>query len=388
MDSPNIFKHAKSELSQDAFIKWLLEHLNELYPEQNAKAVARNFMEIIIKRFLDMNPEHEGELSNWRSYSVEIDEKSQSDNIDIFAYFKYENENKFALLIEDKTKANESRNEQVETYLRQKKDETPNLVIIPVYFKSSYLSASKINEFYRRGIVPFSYQDIHNIFSDLEISSTSNIVLHSWWVNFLERFYNPIESINKWVQLNFKDDLTFVQLRESILNQNNEYIKEIMFEQICSYLFKDIPLIKMFNIESKPGRTLYEYLLYKEEWKQHITCKLSFYFAWNGNGSFSFDMKTIPINPSNEIKKHKDKKEEYSNYREKIRSGLGRSNMTSKYGKVIENDQTKTNLKLQIVSFELPVKPLNEIKLELEDLILDVSNALGIHSSPLLTSDQ
>jgi hypothetical protein len=379
LNSPNIFSHATSELSQDAFIKWLLEHLNNTFQEQSAKAVAEKLLEEIIKRYIKMYSQHEKELSNWHDYQVEIVKKSQADNIDVLALFKDNKLNKFAILIEDKIKANESRKEQIEYYMNKlkEKDEYRNLIIIPVYFKSSYMLQSEKNDFKSRKIVTVNYRDIYNIFSNVPISVTSNVVLFSWWTHFLEKYYTPIKEAKSYVRSTISPSLTLKDLKIHLLrHQQNNIMKEVMFERITSYLFRNSPLSQQMNIEWKPGRTLYEYLIFKKSWREDEDCHLSFYFAWNYSGTFSFDMKTVTKYTYGQMEKDASLKKKFTEYRKFIRSSLQKNPKVLLYGKIIDHDLTKKNRKLQIFIFPKSLKTILTLRQELNQAINDVSYAL------------
>lgn len=95
----NIFKYATKELSQDAFLCWSINWLNEA-----ASHPLYQYGKAILDLFLaDKNQEH--------YYEVEV--RSQYEKIDVLVLFKDVEGNPHALIIEDKTNTSEHSNQML-----------------------------------------------------------------------------------------------------------------------------------------------------------------------------------------------------------------------------------------------------------------------------------
>ena len=119
---PNIFYHATKELSQDAFLAWLLEWADESNYQHNPALsdTAKDFVRYLI------GVNHEIEIN-----SVEV--RRQWKDIDITATIN----NEYFIIIEDKTNSGE-RDKQLERYDKAgKKDAVENnLILRPIYIKT------------------------------------------------------------------------------------------------------------------------------------------------------------------------------------------------------------------------------------------------------------
>ena len=78
MHKPNIFKYATKELSQDAFIFWLLDHANPEYEEVDNKirGVAHN----LLRKFFEL------EGINFPEKIIKVELVKQYKNIDILCH--------------------------------------------------------------------------------------------------------------------------------------------------------------------------------------------------------------------------------------------------------------------------------------------------------------
>lgn len=381
MKKPNIFDYATSELSQDAFLKWLIEHVNLNDNEDLAKKVANNLIQLIIERYTGIFPERKDTLCINDNFNAEIDKKSQSENIDVFVTLHSKADNvKYAILIEDKAWSNESRKEQVETYMKKKTDKDPTLLILPVYLQTGYMSQSKFNEFYMRKIVPINYKDIYTIISKEAEHISHDIVLISWWESFLTRFYRPIEATLEQINSFFDQGLTIASMLSKI-SKEKHMEKAILFDCITNYLFKDSTLFQIFNVDGKPGRTQFEYILYKEGWR-HKERKylLGFYFTYNDKGKPTLDIKTIPKPYTKRTAMNDEELNEYKVLRENLRGSLMKNaDITNNYWTIKENDESKDKKKhiLQImVSNDLGHLPMKILKKELNDRINTITEEL------------
>lgn len=129
MNVPNIFTYATSELSQDAFILWLLDWANPEF-EKEDKALcdtAQDFVRLLLNE------------KDLKVTSVKC--KKQEHHIDVFAIINEE----YALIVEDKTNTSEH-GDQIRQYYEwvNKEKKYSDLSIHCVYYKTGNESAFKL----------------------------------------------------------------------------------------------------------------------------------------------------------------------------------------------------------------------------------------------------
>ena len=133
---PNLFKYATSELSQDAFILWLLEWANPKCATED-KALHETAQEFV--RLL---------LNNKDLIIKSVNTKRQKNHIDVFAIIN----EKYAIIIEDKTDTSEHNNqlERYEKWVTEQKEYSALETHI-VYYKrgnESYFRLKKMTDKY------------------------------------------------------------------------------------------------------------------------------------------------------------------------------------------------------------------------------------------------
>lgn len=122
-NTPNLFKFATSELSQDAFICWTLDGLNysgkrEDYPKCALNNFSKKFFDLIItewNHFCSISHINTCRCTEKAEDIISIDIKQQSDKIDIFAVVTFNDRSERAIIIEDKTFTSQHDN-QLEHY--------------------------------------------------------------------------------------------------------------------------------------------------------------------------------------------------------------------------------------------------------------------------------
>lgn len=123
MIQPNLFTYATSELSQDAFICWLLTWASPEY--KNTDSNLHHCGVELIKAFFE---KHEIPLP----HSIEkVEVKKQDSRIDVLCIVN----NTYAILIEDKTGTKNSPG-QLSKYLSEVKKQFGEDKVIPIYFKT------------------------------------------------------------------------------------------------------------------------------------------------------------------------------------------------------------------------------------------------------------
>lgn len=136
MATPNLFNYATSELSQDAFILWLLAWANPMEDLDHDQKHLQDASIAFVKLLLGIDEP---------ITSVEC--KKQEDHIDVLAIVN----KKYALIIEDKTDTAEH-DEQLQRYsnLVNKNPEYKDLELHCVYFKTGNESKHKLNRLAKR----------------------------------------------------------------------------------------------------------------------------------------------------------------------------------------------------------------------------------------------
>lgn len=154
MTKPNLFNFATSELSQDAFICWILDHANPKHTDIDPQL--HNVAISIINRFL--------ELANEPQLTLPIDPESfkvirQFQNIDVLLIV-----NEYVFIIEDKTQTN-AHSDQLNRYVKKIEEHTKykNHKIIGIFFKP--FDQSNYDRIIKDNFYPFLRSDLLTIFN-------------------------------------------------------------------------------------------------------------------------------------------------------------------------------------------------------------------------------
>ena len=146
---PNIFDIATKELSQDAFITWLLafaDNDNQQY-DKELNLCAKEFVSMLIKK----------QIPNFNDPILTVEAGRQWENIDVWA----EVNGKYLIIIEDKTISSEHSNQLerykgiAEKWCSENKYETP----ICIYLKTGNESLSIFNAIKDKGYAIFDRTD-------------------------------------------------------------------------------------------------------------------------------------------------------------------------------------------------------------------------------------
>lgn len=121
MDKPNIFKYATKELSQDAFICWLLSWADDKYKECELNHIAK----ALLKKFFDLENVDFPSIIN----SITIDK--QYKNVDVLCRIN----DSYTIIIEDKTNT-KAHGKQLIRYRDVIEECFPNDKILAIYFKT------------------------------------------------------------------------------------------------------------------------------------------------------------------------------------------------------------------------------------------------------------
>lgn len=194
--TPNFFQIANSELTQDAFIQWLLEWANPKYKESDSEL--HNAALAFVRLLLLPNDSK----VNLQIASVECE--AQKNNIDILALITDVDGNKYAVIIEDKTDTTVHDNQLVR-YSKDVKKRYRDYELHCVYFKTgneSQHSLHKIehdyqNEEWVKANHPiFKMVLRENILKVLGSFSPNNVIYNDFFKN-QERIQNLTETYKR-----------------------------------------------------------------------------------------------------------------------------------------------------------------------------------------------
>jgi hypothetical protein len=189
---PNLFKFATSELSQDAFILWLLEWANPecATEDKSLHKTAQEFVRLL--------------LNNKDLEITSIECKKQEHHIDVFAIVNEE----YALIIEDKTNTSEHGN-QLKRYSEwvKGKEQYSELDLHCIYYKTgneSYAKLKRLEENYTKEYPEENFSIItrEDVLSVLKQSTTTNAIFCDY-VEHLQKIQDLTDSylslpIKKW----------------------------------------------------------------------------------------------------------------------------------------------------------------------------------------------
>ena len=188
-NKPNLFEQATSELTQDAFIKWLLDWANPDFYNLDCELckTAQNFVRLL--------------LNNDTLHITSIECKKQEHHIDVFAIVN----NKYVLVIEDKTNTNEHSN-QISRYLKWAEEKYKNLELHGVYYKSGNESKHKLDNLKSRYTeyfpnASFNIISKENVLGILRETKSTNAIL----IDYINHIQLLQEKTNSYKDFSYKD---------------------------------------------------------------------------------------------------------------------------------------------------------------------------------------
>lgn len=312
---PNLFRYATSELSQDAFLCWLIEHLN-FHTDDVAYAVAKELLKEIISQTNAENIDIPLEQLLHAPLTI----KRQVHHIDILLTFELSNpEEKVYIMIEDKTHSGESREKQLEFYREKLKLGQSSGCIVPVLFKTGYITQKERDNFLKREIVLIDYEIIYRIFALFHPQINEDIILHNWWLHFIETYYNPIQ---KSINFCITDSITLRQWQQTVIK--NSYVHQIVFKQLTKYLFNKIGsdyIVNSYPVQGK-GHIDWHCEITKPAWqRKQDNITISFFFIWDTK-TFSTVVKTSPVPYRSLSKLDEQEKSDYLKSRDVLKHEL------------------------------------------------------------------
>jgi len=181
---PNIFDYATSELSQDAFLTWLIQWADKDYREidSSLNACAISFVQEL--------------LGKDKSFVIEsVEAGKQWNNIDVWALVN----NKYFLVIEDK-KGTKEHSDQLNRYseLSKKHYERSDIEIVLVYFKME--EQGKYSAIEEAGFTLFQRSKMLSILTDY-INSTVQSKQNDIMVDYYRSLDNLDKKINSYLTI-------------------------------------------------------------------------------------------------------------------------------------------------------------------------------------------
>ena len=197
-ERPNLFKFATSELSQDAFLCWLLSWADQEYAtvDPDLHRTATNFLKSIGKKCKETDV-FEG------SVALKVEIKPQHEGIDVLALISIEDQ-EYALVIEDKTDST-AHSGQLSRYrdIMEKKYSESNLLL--VYLKTGEILPKAKREAKNNKYVIYSRNDLLQVLEPIA-ENTKDSILRDFYIQLRQinddcnRFRE--ECISQWTNTN------------------------------------------------------------------------------------------------------------------------------------------------------------------------------------------
>lgn len=185
MNRPNLFAYATSELSQDAFICWLLSWASPKF-----KKTEKDLHECAINLIRGLLDKHKISIP---SKIEQVEVRKQDNNIDVLCIIN----GNYTILIEDKT-GTKSHSNQLTRYLEDVKGrDFEENTIIPIYFKTE--DQANYSSVVKNGYQPFLRGDFLSI---LNAYKGTNAILVDYR-GYLQSITDKVESykskeLSKW----------------------------------------------------------------------------------------------------------------------------------------------------------------------------------------------
>jgi len=185
---PNIFDYATGELSQDAFICWLLKWL-EYENVDGMQDAARQFVALLHKT---------GGLGTIESGDVESLRllKQQYAKTDVFFIAKVKGQ-ETCFILEDKVHT-QPHSRQLQRYEEEVRKDYPDYPLAKVYFKTGYVFAKDLRECHGAGYGILGYREIYEFLKSIE---TNNVIFLSYrdYIRreFVERFESGLAAMKE-----------------------------------------------------------------------------------------------------------------------------------------------------------------------------------------------
>lgn len=195
---PNIFDYATSELSQDAFLCYLLSFGSSNYSKTEEYKLARSFLK-------ELHIEEDIE---------EI--KRQKSHIDVLILTQ-----KYAVVLEDKTFSKEH-SDQLRRYEERCKNDYPDKEVKVLYFKTGYTDIQEKDKFERNNIYIFDIDKITNLMKTYQ----GNNIIINMWKEYIEKIGNDIANANTTIK-DVEEFDTYYKLPDTDTLQRDVYLDKL-----------------------------------------------------------------------------------------------------------------------------------------------------------------
>ncbi|MGE6327147.1 PD-(D/E)XK nuclease family protein [Psychrobacter pacificensis] len=215
MTTPNLFKFATSELSQDAFICWLLSWADQDYQTGSDKHKALNkIANRVLALFFDKA------VKSLPSRIDKIVVKRQVNNIDVLCIIN----DTYCVLIEDKVGSIQHSNQLVrykQFMINDHKVTFAEDKIIPIYLQTH--DQSNYKAVLKDGFYPVTRKDLLNIFDSEKNAALQESDIYIDYLNYLQSIEEAVQSfksksVNKWKKRAW---IGFFQHLQSYLGEGN-----------------------------------------------------------------------------------------------------------------------------------------------------------------------
>lgn len=193
--TPNLFHYATSELSQDAFICWLLKWGDESHKEgdEQLHACAHDFIRAMLKKDKNSKDFTIKTVEVTRQWSVGT-KSSKKRALDILCEINRNENDSTVILIEDKTFSSQHSG-QLDSYQSYAQDKFPASKIVCIYLKARDQSKPPCD----KGWHPFMREDFLAVLNNKKSYIDNNIFL-----DFHHHLENIEQRINSWESIPLK----------------------------------------------------------------------------------------------------------------------------------------------------------------------------------------
>lgn len=259
------------------------------------RTVAQAFLKHILTKY---SSEPSFDIDNYKLINVD----RQKWNMDIVLELEpiIEGLCNVSIIIEDKTSSGESREQQLEHYIDKLRHHYPSHVIIPVYFKTGYLSSEKKSELEHRNLIVLNTHEIYDLMNNHHSAISQDMILQSWWEHFYDTHYTNVLNIERFCPLSI-NCLADIQSKD----WPKEALKPI-FDRVYHDLFPsyhDHWMVKRFKVQGS-GQVSFHAMLFKDLWRDEelkISASLNFILKSDFKFVLVLQIKPEPYESAKEL---------------------------------------------------------------------------------------
>ena len=254
----NLFNYATKELSQDAFLMWLMANYN-CEEDKELKDASRKFIcKLFAINNIDIN---ENDILNAKVYP-------QKNKIDIYAMIDIKDKGKYGVFIEDKTLSFE--HNQLAKYnnnIKKIKNSDKLNYVLKIFYKSHLIDNEERKRIIDAEWKEFVFDDIYNFF--IEYKDVNNIIL-SQYSKYIEKLYldsnnkeKPNDNnINAWASY-FRNviNLNIDDISDSWIVEERRYHYVYMGIRYIGHCCVEIPFLELRSKELINDRFIIHFLL-------------------------------------------------------------------------------------------------------------------------------